>query len=266
MFQWQTLIGSALGAILAIVGSLLLYIINLCYEKRKGYKETLRHIEISITQSLDSIYKVRQQLTKIVERMKELATTVTLTQDNRTFSLERMNFPPVREIYRNTEVTFFKVKSYYLHNKLLWVDAAIKEINEINRNFKNDFADLVRQNELLITLIKENPTPDPSVQRNAYANNLENFSSEIDKYIKEHIPSVIEIIVQIKIYNEYLRKNYCRGFIWRWKNEGTTFKYFKNKKEQRKFARNLESLERVDRVIQEEVKKMIVEIEQNLQV
>lgn len=258
--KWQTLIGAALGAFLAVIGSLITYAIHSANKRRKERKEFLRRIEISITQSLDSTYKMRQQLKQIAQRIKGLAATARTMTGSKTFCLNRVNFPPVREVYRDKEAPYFKVKSYYLHNKLLWIDAGNKEVNEINANFKSDFSDLIRQNELLVTLIKENQNPDPSVQRIAYAENLESFANVIEEYINKHIPQGIEIMAQIKIYNEHLRKKH--GYWFLWKHEGTEFKYFRNKTKQKQFARNLDSLERIDKIIQKEVDSLIQETEE----
>ena len=258
--KWQTLIGASLGAFLAVIGSLITYAINSANERRKERKEFLRRIEISITQSLDSTYKMRQQLKQIAQRIKDLATSAKAVTDSKTFCLDRVNFPPVREVYRDRDAPYFKVKSYYLHNKLLWINAGIKEVNEINANFKSDFSDLIRQNELLVTLIKENQNPDPAVQRTAYVKNLESFANVIEEYIENHIPQGIEIMTQIKIYNEHLRKKYGCWFLW--KHEGTKFKYFRNKTEQKKFSRNPDSLEKIDKVIQKEVDDAIKDAEE----
>lgn len=257
--KWQTLVGATLGTFLAVISSLVTYAIHSANKRRKERKEFLRRIEISITQSLDSTYKMRQQLKQIAQSIKNLATTAREMANNKTFCLDRINFSPVREVYMDKEASYFKVKSYYLHNKLLWIDAGIKEVNEINTNFKNDFNDLIKQNELLIILIKENPNPDPSVQKTAYAKNLESFASVIEEYINNHIPQGIEIMTQIKIYNEHLRKK-C-GYWFLWKHEGTKLKYFRNKPEQKKFAGNLDSLDRIDKVIQKKVESAIKETE-----
>jgi hypothetical protein len=151
------------------------------------------------------------------------------------------------------------VRSYYLHNKLLWADAGIKETNETVISLKNDFAELQRKNELHIILMKQNQTPNPAQQRAEYATNLELFANAIDDFINRFIKQGIEIMTQIKIYNEHLRKKYGHWFLW--KHEGTKLKYFRNKTEQKEFARNLDSLERIDKAIQKEVELAITEAE-----
>ena len=167
-------------------------------------------------------------------------------------------------VYIDTEAPNFKVGSYYLHNKLLWADAGIKETNEIVINLKNDFAELQRKNEMLIVLMKENQTPDPTQQRKVYANNLELFANAIDEFNKKFIEQGNEIMTQIKIYNNHLRKKYGKGYWFLWKNEGTRLKYFNNKAKQNKFSRNLDSLDRIDKIIKKDVELSIKEMEERI--
>ena len=76
---------------------------------------------------------------------KNLATESKSITDDRIFFLNRINFPTTREIYQILICQTLKSKAYYLHNKLMWVEAGIKEINETIFNLKNDFEDLIRQ-------------------------------------------------------------------------------------------------------------------------
>jgi len=257
--KWQTLIGSALGPFLAVILSAIGFWIKSAVENKKERKEFLRRIEIGTTRSLDDTYKTRQKLQFFVSRLRNLITEIRAVTDPRQFSLESINYPTMRDIYRDIDTPNFKVKSYYLHNKLLWADAGIKETNETVISLKNDFAELQRKNELHIILMRQNQTPNPAQQRAEYATNLESFANAIDDFINRFIKQGIEIMTQIKIYNEHLRKKYGHWFLW--KHEGTKLKYFRNKTEQKAFARNLDSLERIDKAIQKEVESAITEAE-----
>lgn len=257
--KWQILIGSALGPFLAVVLSAIGFWIKSAIGSKNERKEFLRRVEIGITRSLDDTFKTRIKLQYFVSRLRSLITEIKAVTDERHFSLESINYPTIRDIYRDIEAPNFKVKSYYLHNKLLWADAGIKETNETVISLKNDFAELQRKNEMLIILMRQNQTPNPTQQRGVYAENLESFANAIDEFIKKFIGQGIEIMTQIKIYNEHLRKKH--GYWFLWKHEGTRFKYFRNKTEQKNFARNLDSLERIDKVIQKEVEKAIKDAE-----
>jgi len=240
--EWQTLVGAALGAFLAVIGSLITYAINSANEERKRRKEFLRQIEISMARSLNDTFVAREQLTWFSQRVRHLAAEARSITNNREFFLVRINFPTTREIYRDVGMPNFKIKSYYLHNKIMWVDAGIKEMNETISNLKNDFENLIRQNEVLIALMRENPNP--QIQRDAYARNLDGFAKAIDEYIEKSIKQGVEIMTQVKVYNNYLHEP-C-GFVFRWKNEGIGFRLFCKKFELIKVANSLEDLDRVD--------------------
>lgn len=258
--KWQTLIGSTLGLFLAVIFSALGFWLKSKIEDGKERKEHLRRIEISITRSLDDTYKTRLKLQSFVTRLKALAKDIKAINDLQSFSLESINFPTIRESYRDIESPTFKVKSYYLHNMLLWIDAGIKETNETVVNLKSDFAELQRKNELHIILMRQNQNPNATLQRNEYAENLETFALAIEDFINKFIKQGIEIMTRTKIYNDHLRRKH-NGRWFLWKHEGTRFKYFKDKKLQKAFTRNLDSMERIDKVIEKEVELSIKEAE-----
>lgn len=259
LHKWQTLIGSALGPFLAIILSAIGFWIKSILEKHKEKKEYLRRVEIGITRSLDDTFKARIKLQDFVLKLRKLINEIRSITNSKSFSLETTNYPTIRDIYKDADLTNFKVRSYYLHNKLLWSDAGIKETNATITTFKNDFTELQRKNELHIILMRQNQNPNPAQQRIEYTDNLESFADAIDEFINKFIKQGIEILTQIKIYNEHLRKKY--GWYFLWKHEGTEFKYFCNKVEQKNFSRNLESIERINEAIREEVEKAIKDAE-----
>lgn len=196
---WQELIGAALGPFLAIILSAIGFWIKSIIEGKRERKEFLRRIEISLARSLNDIFAAREQLRWFSGRVKNLVAESKLITDDKIFFLNRVNFPTVREIYRDIDMPNFKVKSYYLHNKLMWIDASTKEMNKVVVNLKNDFEDLIRQNELLVAVMRNNP--DPKIQRVTYGENLESFASAIDDFTSKGLKQGIEIMTQVKIYN-----------------------------------------------------------------
>ena len=119
--------------------------------------------------------------------------------------------------------------------------------------------ELQRRNELHIILMRQNQTPNASLQRAEYATNLESFANAIDDFTTRYTKQGIEIMMQVKIFNDHLRKKH--GFYFLWKCEKTRFKCFRNKAEQKAFARNLDSLERIDKIIKKEVDSAIEDAE-----
>lgn len=256
--KWQGLIGSALGPFLAVVLSAIGFWIKSVIEGKKERKELLRRIEISLARSLNDTFTAREQLKWFSGRIKDLVAESKLITSDKIFFLNRINFPTTREIYRDIDMPNFKIKSYYLHNKLMWIDAGTKEMNETVSNLKNDFEDLIRQNQMLVAVMRDNPNPPR--QREAYERNLESFAKAIDDYVSKSIKQGIEIMTQVKIYNEKMRKRY--GYWFWWKIEGTRFKYFRTKAKQKEFARNLDSLGRIDGIIKGEVDSLIKKAEE----
>jgi len=248
--EWQELIGAALGAFLAVIGSLITYAINSRNEGRKARKEFLRQIEISITRSMQDTFIVGEQLKFFTQRAGALVTTIRSYGAN-SIVIERINFPTVREIYRDLAMPSFKLKSYYLHNKIMWVDAAVRDINETAANLKNDFENLLKQNETLVALMQASPNPNPSIPKDAYAENIEIFIRAVDEFRDKALEQAIRIMMQVKVYNNAIRKP-C-GFVHRWRHEGIGFNFFCWKLELIKTADNLDTLDQIDKAIEKDV-------------
>jgi len=256
------LAGAAIGPFLAVTLSAIGFWIKSITTQRNDRKEFLRRIEISITRSLDDTFKAREKLRFFVSRLRSLMAEIRAVTEHNNFSLDTINYPSMRDIYRDIDIPNFKVKSYYLHNKLLWVDAGIKETNETILAFKSDFAELQRKNELHVILMQQNRTPNPPQQRADYAYNIECFANAVDEFISTSMAQGIEFMTQIKIYNDKMRGR--KGFWFLWRHEGTKFKYFRNKAGQKTFARNLDSMDRIDKTIQFDVTNAINKAEERL--
>jgi|GEM_PF-541300 len=250
--EWQALIGSALGPFLAIIFSGVAFWLKSITEERKNRKEALRQVEVDITRSLNDVYVVKDQLKYFIKRAKLLISDIATTGACQ-FSLEVTNFPSIREIYSKSNMPNLRVKSYYLHNKLLWVEAGIKEINGTVVNFKNDFLEIQRKNELQVILMSQNSKSDPRVQRKDYSNSLESFINAIEEFSEKYIDNIINIMTQVKIYNNHLRNEY----LFLWKHEGRSFKFYNSNEAYNKFSKNLDSMNNIDECIKEEVEESL---------
>jgi hypothetical protein len=251
IFRWQDLIGSGLGPFLAIILSGIAFLIKEKRGEMRDRKEAHRRIEIAVARSLNDAYILRAQLSWFASRIKALAAESRAEVAPNVYFLNRINVPSMREIYRDLDMARFKVRSYFIHNKLLFIDAGIKETNEVVAAFKNDFEEIIRQNGMLVALMSEHPNP--LIQRQTYADNLDSYASELERYSKKGVDRGIKIMVQARVYNNLIRGKF--GYwIW-WKYEGTWMKYFWTKAEQKAFAKSLDSLDTIDAVIEPEVLK-----------
>ncbi len=259
LYKWQELVGAGLGPFLAIILSVIGFLIKSKLDQRAERREFLRRIEVEITSALNDVYNAREQLKYFVSMVKKLVSEIRTVTNPKQFSLERINFPALLEVHRNPEIRDFKVKSYYLHNKILFSDSAVKGINKILASLEVDFKELLKQNEFLIALMQNNPNP--PIQRQTYIENLEIFASAIEDYATKKLQGPIKMLIQVKIYNDHLRKPHGQGYLTWWRTESTKFKFFRTKTEQKKFARNLDSLDRIDTEIESEVQEALLEAE-----
>lgn len=257
--DWQELIGAALGPFLAVVLSAIGFLLKSKLDKISERKESLRRVEVGITSSLNDIYNTRERLKYFVSTLRRLIAEIKAVTSPNHFSLERVNFPALLEVHHDPDLRNFKIRSYYLHNKLLFSDVAVKEINVILVSLKNDFAELLKHNEFLIALMQNHPNP--PLQRAGYIENLEIFAAAVEDYAVNKLSKPIKLLSQVKLYNDRLRKGRGRGYWNWWKQESTKLKYFRTKQDQKKFARNLDSLDRIDLEIEKEVQKALAEAE-----
>lgn len=244
--KWQTMIGSALGPFLAVVLSVVGFWIKSKLAAKEELRESLRRITIGLARSVNNLFTTQKQIRQVIKMIDELVARIEMVTDDNTYVLDRVNFPVTGDIYRDTEAGLAKVKSYYLHNKLLFVDGGLKDLNKTLQNVKEDFTELIRQNQMMAALDK------PPGQRRAYVQNLKGFAEALKYYSERGLPIMIKLIMQTSVYNERLRKGYRRTI---WKYESTQLKYFRNKKQQRDYGRNLGSIDRIDAVLEESVAK-----------
>ena len=161
-----------------------------------------------------------------------------------------INFPPLGAIYLDASNHSSRIKSYYLHNKLLIMHAGTTNVNLVLTQFKEDFEHVLRMNETLINITSSKPNP--PAQREAYADNVEAFAAEVERFAGE-LTKAVNTMVQIRVYNSHLRKNFFRGLFWRWRNEGI----FSSKA--------IELVDKIDVAIEEEVIKVQAAATQRLE-
>lgn len=242
---WQTLIGSALGPFLAIMFSVIGFWIKTRIESSKELKENLRRIEIGITRGLNEAFIVQQQIANTVKLVRECAAEVEAVIDEKQYMLNTVNFPITGEIYRDPDAPLLKTRSYYLHNKLLISDSALKDTNKVLDNLKKDFEALIRLNELIST--KEQPNR----QRQMYAQNLKSFANALEYYSSKGIPNLIKLMLQVKSYNDKLRERHAETLK---KYERTGWKIWK-KKDIKKSITNLSAVDRIDEKLEPEIQE-----------
>ena len=240
----QVLISAFLGPFFGVIFSAIGFLIVRKINKQDKIKETLRRIEASTAYSMNSIFIIQQKIDGFADSSGKLVSEIKAITNQKEYSLQTINFPVIGEIYIDDETPRFVTKSYYLHNKLLWIHAAVIDINRILASLKDSWERILEMNGRMVELMKDNPNP--TMQRRTYIGNIEAFSTEVSKFKTEGTSQLIDFILQVKVYNELLRQPFGKGRFWLWKFESATFKCFKNKASLQKFTKNLDSLDRID--------------------
>lgn len=259
LHDWQELAGAFLGSSLAVILSGIGYLITKWIESGRERKETMRRIEVGTTYSLNTTHTEEQKLRFFVTKARDLVAEVRGITEARQFAMQTRNFPTISGIYLDDEITRFRINSYYLHNKLLWIHAGTQEVNGTLSSLKEHYDRILKLNETMITLMTTTG-PNPLAQRIAYAENLELFANEIERFCDEELPKGVKTILQTKVYNEKVRQPFLKGKFARWKYEGINFKYFRTHKDFKKFTRNLDSIDRIDTLIEPEVHTALEEM------
>lgn len=218
LHEWENLSGAFAGAFLAMIASAIGY---LYVEYRKIVSEraeALRHIEISNSYSLNSTYVMIDKLKFFIDRAENFIKEQKFESNE--VLLSTFNFTPLGEIYFDPTAHSFRVKSYYLHNKLLVLHSNLSNWNLILGQLKGDFENIVRLNELIVGLVMPKKEMTPTQLRMNFLENIENFKEEIKKV---NFDEIIKIMAQIRVYNGLLRMSAGAGTLNRWRYEGLPY-------------------------------------------
>lgn len=249
----QSLIGAALGPFLAIMLSLSAFLLKRLVEKRANRIESFRRVEVALTQSINDLLALIDQLKEFTSRVQTIISEIKkIPSGHATYAINETNFPPIIDISYDPDLEKMSLKSYYLHNKVLGANRYLKWCRASGPQYRNDFTRLLEKN---YSIVAQRLLPHKE-QREAYADNLDGFIGMLNVFISS-LEGFLKELVQTKIYNNKLRKFFHWFF---WKNEGASFKYFKSKGDLIKFSQSLTALDRVDKNINKDVESLLQEI------
>lgn len=252
--KWQTLIGAAAGPFLAIILSAIGFWFRSKYVAWKERKEAIRQIEVSIARSMNDMYRTQQELIYFVEMVKKLVSTGQRITDDRTYLIDETNFPHLKEVSSDSSLPILKIKSYYIHNKLLVNDMAISATNHMLSGLKGSYSKILDNNKFLIAL-RQNPQE----QRSTYLENLTGFANTVEGDVLSSITNSLKALMETKLYNLKLMKH---PIFTVWKYEGKSFKFFKDMDELKKYSGNLEALDALDKLFDKDVKQALNKAEE----
>ncbi len=262
LHEWQELIGAFLGPFLAVSFSVIGFLITRLYHRRSSKREVHRRIEIWLTFSLNKLIGIHLTLKRFIGSTRSLAKDIDSISNPKEFSIQSINFQPLGDIYLDPTIRDFSISSFYLHNKVLRSFAMLSGLNDINGSFGENWAYVVRQNELHIELTKD--TPNPPLQREMYSDNLKRFAEAIERYCDQDVWEAMTAVAQAKTYNDKLRQGFPRGIWFRWNSEGASFKYFSSGKAFRDYVRSDETIARIDGLIDSLVVNLMAEVRKKI--
>ncbi len=217
--EWQELVGAFLGSSLAIIFSGIGFLVVRRVNKADEMTESLRQIEIHNTYGLQSALEMQKKLLFFVDRARKFVDEIRQTPEENALVFSTINFNALGQIHLSPEGHYSHIKSYYLHNKLLVLHAAVTNSNLIITQFREDFAKLTKVNEFAISIAAQRNDLNPKAIREGYAENVEGFAITVEKFARE-ITQGINIMLQIRIYNKKMRATFLRGHFQRLKYEG----------------------------------------------
>jgi hypothetical protein len=249
--DWQELVGAFLGSSLAIIFSGLGFLLARYLEVQDAQREALRKVEINNSYSLQSVFTIRKKIDFFVKRARKFVKELKENTNPTEIVFSSINFEPLGEIHADSAGHNARIKSYYLHNKLLAAHSAITNTNLVLIQFQKDFENVIRMNEMMISLTKE--TPKPFEQRKAYAENVEIFADVLSEF-SENLSDAVETMLQIRVYNSKMRKPFGQGWFLRLKYEGILSEDM-----------NLDMVDRIDVLLADDVKQEIEKAKYRLQ-
>jgi len=250
--KWQTLIGSALGPFLAITLSALGFLIKWLLQKRSNRKEAIRRAEIAFSQTLSRLLIAISQLEDFITRARIILEQVRAVIDPTFYALLETNFPATIAVYFDEELIKMKFKSYYIHNKILITDYLISSANGNIKQFRYDFERLLDRNERMATPERMRPP----AQRQSFIENFSGFIEMVETFVNSLKTDNAQSIAEAKVFNLKLMKNH----LWTvWKYEGTTLKYFRNKKAMERYNGSMDAVDRINDLMKKEAGKLMQE-------
>lgn len=246
-FKWQTLIGSLLGPLLAFYAALF-------YHSRMDGRENIRRTEITLSRVLNDIYESREALNNFLVRLEKTIKSIDL--DDEKFFMYRGNFPN-KKIFMDERLSDLKLHSLYLHNKLMWIESGVRNIDISLNEMYESFIAILNDSRDNAGKMK------PVEQKYLLSKELNGFSNWV-KELLEYYNAGIKMLAQAKIYNLMLKDKSRRSIIRKY--EKLSFKYYlKTDKFKKDYTSVFTMQKRIDEIIEPKVAEIINEAERRLQ-
>lgn len=211
LYEWQSLIGAIAGTVLSGLIAVCIFVFQQSYVKKKvgddEQKELLRLVEVSVVYGIEGVCRTKHKIRLFAKRLEDFIGDIKLDSNPKSFSFSEINFNTSQPIFFDKNLVSAKIKNLYLHNKLLYANNYINEANLLSSQLEKDYDKMLVKNITHIQLLTQNKNANANEQKKQFAENLEMFAGELEKYINEFLPQLLELLLQIRLYNTSLRKD-----------------------------------------------------------
>jgi len=233
--DWQTLIGSFLGAFFTLLAWYIGYEIQKWIDRKEKRKGAIQLADIYLTQSYNNSLMTIMQMEAFLKRIQERIFEVEQINDDINYFTRSTNFPPVANIRFYEDLLKPWIGSYYLHNKIMSAEHIIAFTNAAIKKFDTDFSNLLSRCEA-----NKKEKINPRQQRFEYDWDLKWYSGMVLAVIKDLKTTGLKLLIQARQYNRKLMKDYKQ-----------TKKYYEPEE------MDLKKMEKIDQLIDTEVQEIL---------
>ncbi len=252
LFDWQSLIGAFVGASLP----LFFWFFTEWYKNKKLQKQNLILTEKFLVHNINNFVDNRKTVKKFIEvKLKKLINIISERTKNDVYSLDIAFFPLFSLNSPDQKIFEIIPQSDYVNNKILQAFRLSHDFEAMIKDARKQFAHTVDINREMAS----GKLNSPSVQNSVYADNIRGFIDFTNKeLIENNMDIYLEVLVSALISVRSLRN--MGTFRWRLKFS-SKFRYFCNKKEQKKFDE--ETYDRIESFLKPQIDDQISEIEKD---
>lgn len=250
IYDWQTLVGSLLGAGVPIS----LWFIKENYENYKIHKEYLDRLVKIIISNLNYVKDVHNIMNRFVKNnLQEVINNIDQRTKSNQYSFDN-TFLPLIPHPIDDHIFNDSTKSNYLDNKILQAFKMSKDIATGIDDLRGQLANTLEINRNMIF----NKANDPQIQNDLYKSNIEDFKKIIEHDI---LGSQLKIYLRV-LASAYVGINFLQNhgiLYWQFKFQ-PHFKFFKSKKNLQRFKEDL-LFHSIDKFFKEKVDAQVSRVE-----
>ncbi|MDA1317012.1 MAG: hypothetical protein O3B87_03230 [bacterium] len=198
IFIWQSLIGSAIGA----MSPFLLWWVTDSIRKSKNYYDNLYYLERLIVDQANNVLEAESTIRVFSEvKIKLLIQNIKENNQN-SYSGDAEFFPLFSMVSLPDSILNVSTKSGYIDNKIGKLFQLSRDMPHIINDLRKQFSYTIEGNREMVILGKNSPR----VQKDQYTKNLENYQLMLEEQLEKSFPVFLKVLFQTREALNNLRK------------------------------------------------------------